>query len=105
VYAWISSPDRGQALLEAVAGLAAGHPHGLPHTAVAHDLVDAIEGVQLFGERITGSHRVHARLPIYSARIDLDWRAMGVLKDGTLIWLWVGSHKTYEALLLKGRLG
>ena len=49
--------------------------------------------------------KVHARLPIYSARIDLDWRAMGVLKDGTLIWFWVGSHKTYEALLLNGRLG
>jgi hypothetical protein len=72
--------------------LAAGHPHGLPHTAVAHDLAVAIEGV-------------HARLPIYSARINNDWRAMGVLKDGALIWFWVGSHKTYEALLLKGRLG
>jgi hypothetical protein len=22
-----------------------------------------------------------------------------VLKDGTLIWFWVGSHKAYEALL------
>jgi len=33
------------------------------------------------------------------ARVDLDWRAVGVLKDGTLIWFWVGSHKAYEALL------
>ena len=37
--------------------------------------------------------KVHATLPIYSARVDLDWRAVGVLKDGTLIWFWVGSHK------------
>ena len=43
--------------------------------------------------------KVHATLPIYSARVDLDWRAVGVLKDGTLIWFWVGSHKSYEALL------
>ena len=37
--------------------------------------------------------KVHATLPIYSARVDLDWRAVGVLNDGTLIWFWVGSHK------------
>ncbi len=43
--------------------------------------------------------KVHVTLPIYSARVDLDWRAVGVLKDGTLIWFWVGSHQAYEALL------
>lgn len=43
--------------------------------------------------------KVNATLPIYSARVDLDWRAVGVLKDGTLIWFWVGSHKAYESLL------
>ena len=43
--------------------------------------------------------KVHATLPIYSARVDLDWRAVGLLKDGTLIWFWVGSHKAYESLL------
>ena len=43
--------------------------------------------------------KVHATLPIYSARVDLDWRAVGLLKDGTLIWFWVGSHTAYESLL------
>lgn len=43
--------------------------------------------------------KVHTTLPIYSARVDLDWRAVGVLKEGPLIWFWVGSHKAYEALL------
>jgi hypothetical protein len=43
--------------------------------------------------------KIHATLPIYSARVDLDWRAVGVLNDGTLIWFWVGSHKAYELLL------
>jgi hypothetical protein len=43
--------------------------------------------------------KVHASLPIYSARVDLDWRAVEVLKAGTMIWFWVGSHKAYENLL------
>jgi len=43
--------------------------------------------------------KVHSTLPIYSARVDLDWRAVGVLKEGTLVWFWVGSHQQYEALL------
>jgi len=43
--------------------------------------------------------KIHSTLPIYSARVDLDWRAVGVLKNGTLVWFWVGSHQAYEALL------
>jgi hypothetical protein len=43
--------------------------------------------------------KVHPRLPIYSARVDLDWRAVGVLEDDTLVWFWVGPHPQYEALL------
>ena len=43
--------------------------------------------------------KVHPRLPIYSVRVDLDWRAVGVLESGTLIWFWVGPHAQYDALL------
>ncbi|ROZ63124.1 hypothetical protein EEB15_30225 [Ramlibacter sp. WS9] len=43
--------------------------------------------------------KIHARLPIYSVRVDLDWRAVGVLQDDTLVWFWVGPHPQYEALL------
>ena len=43
--------------------------------------------------------KVHASMPIYSARVDLDWRAVGVMKDETVVWFWVGSHVHYEALL------
>ncbi len=43
--------------------------------------------------------KVHNTLPIYSARVDLDWRAVGVLKADTLVWFWVGTHQQYEALL------
>ncbi len=43
--------------------------------------------------------KVHDTLPIFSARVDLDWRAVGVLRDDTMIWFWVGPHDEYEKLL------
>jgi len=43
--------------------------------------------------------RVHDTRPIYSVRIDLDWRAVGVLKDDVVVWFWVGAHAEYERLL------
>jgi hypothetical protein len=43
--------------------------------------------------------KVHATEPIYSARVDLDWRALGVLEGDTVVWFWVGSHDEYTALL------
>jgi plasmid maintenance system killer protein len=36
--------------------------------------------------------KVHPHLPIYSVRVDRDWRAVGVLKDDTVVWFWVGPH-------------
>jgi hypothetical protein len=43
--------------------------------------------------------KVHERLPIYSVRIDLNWRAVGTLQKDTMIWFWLGSHHDYEKLL------
>jgi hypothetical protein len=43
--------------------------------------------------------KVHKNLPIYSARVDLDWRAVGIIQADTVVWFWVGSHQHYEALL------
>lgn len=43
--------------------------------------------------------KVHDQLPIYSVRIDLNWRAVGVLRGGTMIWFWIGPHSEYEMLL------
>jgi len=45
--------------------------------------------------------KVHSTQPIYSVRIDLDWRAVGVLKVDTVIWFWIGPHSEYERLLSK----
>ena len=42
--------------------------------------------------------KVHENLPIYSVRIDLNWRAVGTLQKDIMIWFWVGSHRDYEKL-------
>jgi hypothetical protein len=43
--------------------------------------------------------RVHPTEPIYSVRISRDYRAMGVRKDDTMIWFWIGSHADYDDLI------
>ncbi len=43
--------------------------------------------------------KVHSELPIYSARIDKSYRAVGQLDGDTVIWFWVGSHGEYDNLL------
>jgi len=36
---------------------------------------------------------------IYSVRIGLGWRALGLLEDDTIQWFWIGSHAEYDRLL------
>ncbi len=43
--------------------------------------------------------KVHPKLPIYSARINRDYRAVGQLAGDTLVWFWIGSHAEYDRLL------
>ena len=43
--------------------------------------------------------KVHPDLPIYSARISKNYRAVGQLDGDTVIWFWVGSHGEYDKLL------
>jgi hypothetical protein len=43
--------------------------------------------------------KVHGTLPIYSVRIDRDWRAVGALQQGAMVWFWIGPHNEYERLL------
>jgi len=45
--------------------------------------------------------KVHSTLPIYSVRIDRDWRAVGTLQEGVMVWFWIGPHNDYERLLAK----
>ena len=43
--------------------------------------------------------KVHTVLPVYSARISRDYRAVGVLEADLIVWYWIGSHADYEKLL------
>lgn len=43
--------------------------------------------------------RVHETRPIFSVRINLDYRAVGVVTSDEIVWFWIGPHAQYEQLL------
>lgn len=36
---------------------------------------------------------------VYSVRIGLGYRALGVLEGSTVIWFWIGSHADYDRMI------
>ena len=42
--------------------------------------------------------KVHATQPIWSLRIDRDYRALGVQDGSAMLWFWIGSHADYDRL-------
>jgi hypothetical protein len=45
--------------------------------------------------------QVHATRPIYSARVGLGYRALGVRDGEAMIWFWIGPHAEYDRLLTR----
>jgi hypothetical protein len=43
--------------------------------------------------------RVYNDPPMYSARVGISYRAVGVLDGDTITWFWIGSHANYNKLL------
>lgn len=43
--------------------------------------------------------QVHTTEPIYSVRVGIGWRAMGLLEEKDIYWFWIGSHAEYDKLL------
>jgi hypothetical protein len=43
--------------------------------------------------------KVHEREPIYSVRISLGYRAVGVLQGDEISRVWIGNHADYDRLL------
>ena len=43
--------------------------------------------------------RVHRAQPIYSARINLDYSAVGTMDGDEIVWFWIGPHDQYAQLL------
>ena len=43
--------------------------------------------------------RIHSTRPIFSVRITIDYRAIGVVDGDEITWFWIGSHSDYDKLL------
>lgn len=43
--------------------------------------------------------RVNRRQPIYSVRIGIGYRALGLLEGSHVYWFWIGSHTDYDQML------
>jgi hypothetical protein len=43
--------------------------------------------------------RIHSQEMLYSVRISLGWRALGLLDGETMTWFWIGSHADYDKLI------
>ena len=43
--------------------------------------------------------RVHSTQPVYSVRINAEYRAVGVEDKNEMVWFWIGSHDEYVKLL------
>ena len=44
--------------------------------------------------------KLNTQQPLYSIRVGIGWRAIGVLKaSDTIVWFWIGSHSEYDKLL------
>lgn len=43
--------------------------------------------------------RVHNRENMYSVRVGIGWRVLGLLDGDTMYWFWIGSHAEYDQIL------
>ena len=43
--------------------------------------------------------RVHPTRPIVSARVGMNYRAVGIQDGNNIFWFWIGSHAEYDHLL------
>jgi hypothetical protein len=43
--------------------------------------------------------QIHATESIYSVRIGLGWRAVGIRSGEVIVWYWIGSHADYDTLI------
>lgn len=46
--------------------------------------------------------RVDNDPPVYSARVGISYRALGVRRPSdTILWFWIGTHAEYDKILAK----
>ncbi len=47
--------------------------------------------------------RIHSTRPIFSVRIGVGYRAVGIVEGDEITWFWIGSHADYDNLLKRLR--
>ena len=45
--------------------------------------------------------QIHSIKPIYSVRIGIGWRTIGIKDGDDMVWYWIGSHEEYNNLISK----
>ena len=45
--------------------------------------------------------KIHGVEPMYSVRVTLSYRAVGLLEGDLITWFWIGSHDDYDRLLAR----
>ncbi len=45
--------------------------------------------------------QIHTVQRIFSARVGISYRAVGIIEDATIIWFWIGTHDGYIRLIDK----
>jgi hypothetical protein len=43
--------------------------------------------------------RVGKKSAVYSVRVAIGWRALGLKQYDEILWFWIGSHANYDRLL------
>ena len=43
--------------------------------------------------------RIHSSDPVYSVRIGMGHRAVGVMEDDVMVWFWARLYADYDSLL------
>ena len=43
--------------------------------------------------------KVHDRESVYSVRVTIAYRAVGLFENDNITWFWIGSHADYDRLL------
>jgi len=38
------------------------------------------------------------RSPVWSVRVGVGWRALGLRQKNTMLWFWIGSHAEYDRM-------
>ena len=47
--------------------------------------------------------QIHSTRPIFSVRITINYRAIGIIQGEEIVWFWIGSHADYNNLLKQFR--